>query len=197
MRLWILCICAHHGQCNGQRTRNIAACRHAACRHGWRDPRTREARGHRTGGAVTEDIAWSDGPSPTSPYRSLYAVGEPPRSSIDDHAGTLLLEFGAPWCGHCIAAQPALQALLYGRSDVSHLKIEDGRGKPLGRSFRVKLWPTLVLLESGVEKARAVRPRSLAELGGFRTALDTPECKLERVHAIRTVAFRPRIPGGD
>ncbi len=39
-----------------------------------------------------------------------------------------------------------------------HIKIEDGRGKPLGRSFRVKLWPTLVLLQDGVEVARVVRP---------------------------------------
>jgi len=42
--------------------------------------------------------------------------------------------------------------------EVQHLKIEDGSGRPLGRSFRVKLWPTLVLLRDGVEVTRLVRP---------------------------------------
>ena len=30
--------------------------------------------------------------------------------------------------------------------------------RPLGRSYRVKLWPTLVLLKDGQELARLVRP---------------------------------------
>jgi thioredoxin 1 len=47
---------------------------------------------------------------------------------------------------------------------VRHIRIEDGRGRPLGRSFRVKLWPTLVYLEGGVEKGRVVRPNSAAEI---------------------------------
>ena len=38
------------------------------------------------------------------------------------------------------------------------LKVEDGRGKPLGRSFKVKLWPTLIFLKDGVEVERLVRP---------------------------------------
>jgi thioredoxin 1 len=29
----------------------------------------------------------------------------------------------------------------------------------LGRSFRVKLWPTLILLENGQELGRVVRPQ--------------------------------------
>ena len=44
------------------------------------------------------------------------------------------------------------------------LKIEDGRGKPLGRSFAVKLWPTLVFLRDGVEVARLVRPTETAPI---------------------------------
>ena len=37
--------------------------------------------------------------------------------------------------------------------------MEDGPGQPLGRSFRVKLWPTLVFLRDGQEVARLVRPQ--------------------------------------
>jgi thioredoxin 1 len=41
---------------------------------------------------------------------------------------------------------------------IRHVKIEDGPGRRLGRSFHVKLWPTLVLLKQGVETGRLVRP---------------------------------------
>jgi thioredoxin 1 len=47
---------------------------------------------------------------------------------------------------------------------VRHIKVEDGKGRPLGRSFRVKLWPTLVYLEGGTEKGRVVRPDSAEEI---------------------------------
>ncbi|MBE7376705.1 thioredoxin family protein [Pseudomonas lopnurensis] len=89
-----------------------------------------------------------------------YARIEPTRAEVDTMDGPVLLEFGTPWCGHCRAAQPLLAAALAGRSGIRHLKIEDGPGRPLGRSFRVKLWPTLILLEQGQELARAVRPQS-------------------------------------
>jgi thioredoxin 1 len=73
-------------------------------------------------------------------------------------AGAVLLEFGATWCGHCIAAQPLIGSALAVHPAVRHVRIEDGRGRPLGRSFRVKLWPTLVFLRDGVEQALLVRP---------------------------------------
>jgi hypothetical protein len=34
----------------------------------------------------------------------------------------------------------------------------------LGRSFKIKLWPTLIFLQDGRELARAVRPTSIDEL---------------------------------
>lgn len=54
--------------------------------------------------------------------------------------------------------QPQLAALLRSHPEMKHLKIEDGRGKPLGRSFRVKLWPTLVFMRDGTIVRQAVRP---------------------------------------
>lgn len=91
-------------------------------------------------------------------YTLAYAATEPTRAEVDALAGTTLLEFGAPWCGHCLVAQPLLAAGLAAHPTLRHIKVEDGRGHPLGRSFRVKLWPTLVLLRDGEEQARAVRP---------------------------------------
>lgn len=105
-------------------------------------------------------------------YREAYEVVEPARADVDAAPGTVLLEFGAPWCGHCRAAQPALRTLLAGYTDVIHVKVEDGRGKPLGRAFGVKLWPTLVVLRAGEELARVVRPVSFEDLAPLAAALD-------------------------
>jgi thioredoxin 1 len=45
-----------------------------------------------------------------------------------------------------------------------HVKVEDGPGAHLGRSFRVKLWLTLVFLKDGKEVARIVCPRNAEEI---------------------------------
>jgi thioredoxin 1 len=89
-----------------------------------------------------------------------YATTEPTRAEVDGLRGPALLEFGAPWCPHCQAAQPKIAAALENAPDVQHLKVEDGKGRPLGRSFAVKLWPTLIFLRDGREVARLVRPPS-------------------------------------
>lgn len=89
-----------------------------------------------------------------------YAAVEPPRAQIDALAGPVLVEFGAPWCGHCRAAQESLAAAMAHHEHVRHIKIEDGKGRRLGRSFGVKLWPTLVFLKEGQEVARLVRPEN-------------------------------------
>lgn len=89
---------------------------------------------------------------------------EPTRAEIDARAEPVLLEFGAPWCGYCQRAQPHIAEALASQPDLTHLKIEDGPGRPLGRSFRVKLWPTLVLTKRGEELARVVRPTSSAQI---------------------------------
>lgn len=77
---------------------------------------------------------------------------------ISELTGDVLLEFGAPWCGHCQAASAAINEVVTEYSALRHLKIYDGKGKRLGRAFKVKLWPTLILLHDGNEVARLVRP---------------------------------------
>jgi len=77
---------------------------------------------------------------------------------ISELSGDTLLEFGAPWCGHCQAASSAIREVVTEHSGLRHIKIYDGKGKRLGRAFKVKLWPTLILLHDGNEVARLVRP---------------------------------------
>lgn len=98
------------------------------------------------------------------PYTAEHAASEPARAEVDALPGLTVLEFGTAWCPHCIAAQPLLREALASRADVRHLKIEDGPGRPLGRSYRIKLWPSVLLLRDGVEVARAVRPTAHEDL---------------------------------
>ena len=88
-----------------------------------------------------------------------YASVEPGRDEVDAYDGATLVEFGSPGCGHCRMAQPMIAAAMEDHPQVRHLKIEDGSGRRLGRSFKVKLWPTLVFMKAGEEIARLVRPR--------------------------------------
>jgi thioredoxin 1 len=101
-----------------------------------------------------------------------YATVEPTREEIEALAGPVLIEFGTAWCGHCRAAQPLLASALAAHPAVHHLKIADGRGRPLGRFFKVKLWPTLIFLLHGKEMARLVRPTEADEVGKALAQID-------------------------
>jgi thioredoxin 1 len=97
-------------------------------------------------------------------FAATYAVDEWSRADIDALSGVALLEFGTAWCPICRAAQPLIRTVVAEHPGIRHVKVEDGPGRPLGRSFRVKLWPTLILLKEGCEVRRVVRPRSAPEL---------------------------------
>lgn len=99
-----------------------------------------------------------------------YDEHPPTRVEIDRLPGATILEFGADWCGYCRAAEPLIRDGLGGADGIRHLKVADGPGRPLGRSYRVKLWPTLVFVKDGTERGRVVRPESADEI---RDALAT------------------------
>lgn len=88
----------------------------------------------------------------------LYTPNAPTRESLDALTGVTVLQFGVNWCGHCQSAAPFISEAFANFPDIKVLPIEDGAGRPLGRSFKVKLWPTLVFLVNGQEVGRVVRP---------------------------------------
>lgn len=93
-----------------------------------------------------------------------YMDEQPTRDEVDAMSGLVALEFGQNWCGYCRASAPVLAEALDPRSDVKRIKVADGKGLPLGRSFGIKLWPTMVLLRDGQEVGRVTRPKTRIEV---------------------------------
>jgi len=93
-----------------------------------------------------------------------YEATQTTRAEVDSLAEPVVIDFGTSWCGHCMAAQPLIESAMAEYPTLRHLKVEDGPGRPLGRSFRVKLWPTLIFMAGGQEVARLVRPASAGEI---------------------------------
>lgn len=101
-----------------------------------------------------------------------YMDREPARAECDALQGPAVVEFGSPWCGYCRRAQPFIAEALADHPRVRHIKIADASGRRLGRSFRVKLWPTLVFLKDGKEAARVVRPVEAREISEALARID-------------------------
>ena len=104
-------------------------------------------------------------------YNSEYSEQALRLDQINELSGNTLLEFGAPWCGHCQAATPAIKEALSEYSNLRHIRIYDGKGKRLGRLFKVKLWPTLILLHEGEEVDRLIRPLRTDEVRQLLTKI--------------------------
>lgn len=105
------------------------------------------------------------------PTATSYPETSPSRAELDRSQGAVLLEFGATWCGICQGLQPVITGALREHPGVTHIKVGDGPGKPLGRSFGIKLWPTLVALRDGRELGRLVRPTTCAAVAQLLATL--------------------------
>jgi thioredoxin 1 len=97
-------------------------------------------------------------------FVSGYTASEPSRHEVDALPGLVLLEFGNAWCGYCRRAEPLVAETLRDYPSIRHIKIADASGRRLGRSFGVKLWPTLIFLKDGDEVARLVRPVDASDM---------------------------------
>jgi len=97
-------------------------------------------------------------------FNPEYSEEAPSFEQVNKLVGSTILEFGTPWCGHCQAANPAIKQIFSEHSGLTHIKLCDGKGKKLGRKFKVKLWPTLIFLKNGQEIDRLVRPLQTSEI---------------------------------
>ena len=94
-----------------------------------------------------------------------YLTNGPTRAELDAMPGPVVVEFGTGWCGFCQAAQRHIDAAFADFPGVVRIRIEDGKGRPTGRSYGIKLWPTLVFLANGRETTRVVRPTDASSVG--------------------------------
>src|SRR5262245_19614970 len=114
---------------------------------------------------------WDEMPAETEYRDEAHA---PTRAEIDATEGLVLLEFGTAWCGHCRAIASKVKELLECHPGVTHVKVEDGPGRPLGRSFQVRLWPSFVFLRDGRVIQQIARPSYAALDEGFRALFAPP-----------------------
>ena len=103
-----------------------------------------------------------------------YSDDQPKRAEIDALTGPAVLDFGNNWCGHCRRAQPLIAEAIARHPGVRHIKVADASSRRLGRSFRVKLWPTLIFLKDGKEATRLVRPADSNAVSTALAQIDPP-----------------------
>lgn len=97
-------------------------------------------------------------------YISQYTPESLSRDELKQTRGAMVVEFGTNWCGICRGAQADIKSAMDNHPSVPHVKVEDGKGRRLGRTFGVKLWPTLIFLRDGEEVARVVRPSNSEDI---------------------------------
>lgn len=105
------------------------------------------------------------------PYTSQYTPETVSRDELDQTKGPMVIEFGTNWCGFCKGAQADIKAAMDNHPDIPHVKVEDGKGRRLGRTFGVKLWPSLIFLKDGEEMARIVRPDNSGDIESALTKI--------------------------
>ncbi|MCK9260323.1 MAG: thioredoxin family protein [Azoarcus sp.] len=107
------------------------------------------------------------------PQTTPYQESSLSRSEIDELDEAVVLNFGTDWCGHCNAAAPLIAAAMARHPGIRQIKVEDGPGRRLGRSFSVKLWPSLIFVRKGQEIARLVRPGKQEDIEQALQALES------------------------
>jgi thioredoxin 1 len=72
----------------------------------------------------------------------------------------VLLDFWAPWCGPCRMVGPIVDQIAGERDDVKVCKINVDEQVELAGSFRIMSIPTLMVLENGQVRSKALGARS-------------------------------------
>jgi len=84
-------------------------------------------------------------------------------SEVKGHAGTVVVDFWADWCGPCHALSPTLEELAADHAgDVKMGKLDVDANPVTAQAFGVRSIPTVVVFRNGeaVEEIIGVRPKS-------------------------------------
>ena len=71
----------------------------------------------------------------------------------------VLIDFWATWCGPCRMIAPVIEEIAEEREDIKVCKINVDEEPELANTFRIMSIPTLVVMEQGQEKTRALGAR--------------------------------------
>ncbi|KAK4565289.1 hypothetical protein LTR86_003906 [Recurvomyces mirabilis] len=102
------------------------------------------------------------------------------RDQIEKSNHTSLIEFYAPWCGHCKSLQPAFEKAaksLSGLAKVGAVNCDAEENKPFCGTMGVKGFPTLKIVRPGKKVGRP----SVEEYQGGRTAKAMVDAVVERI----------------
>ncbi len=81
---------------------------------------------------------------------------------VNDFPGTVLVDFFAPWCGHCSRLSPELEALALELADqVKFVKLNVDQNRSLAQKYGIMGLPTMVIFVNGsqVKKFSGFMPK--------------------------------------
>lgn len=114
-----------------------------------------------------------------SNYTSVCFHISPPQFEILTRSKQIV-EFYAPWCGHCKNLQPAYEKVaknLEGLAKVAAVDCDDEANKPLCGRFGVQGFPTLKILKPGKKPGQPITE----DYNGQRTAKDIVDAVVDKI----------------